>query len=65
MTCFELKQVVKKSGMKIKGLAEHIGVSAYTLGAYLNGKRGLSYSAKVLLYQKLNLDTGALLKHAS
>lgn len=65
MTCAEVKIEVEKSGLKIKHLAKQIGVSAYTLGAYLNGKRTLNLSAKILLFGKLNLDTSSLVKDAA
>lgn len=53
----QVNEAIKKSGLKKKWIAQQIGVSKDSLGAYLSGrKKTLSKSAMILLAHVLNLN---------
>jgi len=63
---FELiKSRIKESGFKIKFLAKEIGVKPNTLSLYINGRRGLGSSAKILLFALLKIDSTSIKEQAS
>jgi plasmid maintenance system antidote protein VapI len=61
----KVKQAIETQGLKIKDLAKEIGLHPNTLSSAINGNRALGESARILLFQKLNLSSEALSQRVS
>jgi transcriptional regulator with XRE-family HTH domain len=61
----KIRSVIKARGLKVKDLAQAIGVTPNTLSSALNGNRVLGKSALISLFRELNLDPETLKKNAS
>lgn len=51
----QIRDAINNQGLKVKFLAEKIGVTAGTLSSFLTGKRGLGGAAKKSLRRELGL----------
>ena len=60
-----IKEAIEAKGLKLKFVAESIGVSGSTLSAYLNRSRNLGKPATILLLQFLGISHQMLKKNAS
>jgi transcriptional regulator with XRE-family HTH domain len=61
----KLRSEIDSKGLKVKYLAEKIGVMPCTLSSFLTGKRGLGNAAFISLLRELNLTTKSVSKKAS
>lgn len=52
----KIKGVIKSKKLKVKDLAEVIGVTPNTLSSALNGNRALGKSARKILFKELNIE---------
>lgn len=60
----KIKGVIKAKKLRVKDVAEAIGVTPNTLSSALNGNRALGKSARISLFRELNMSE-ALMKKAS
>jgi len=52
----KIRKTIKARNLKVKDLAERIGVHPNTLSSAINGNRELGESARILLFRELNID---------
>ena len=60
-----IKSLIKKRKLKVKDVAEAIGLTPNTSSSALNGNRVLGKGARISLFRELNLKPESLLKKAS
>nr|BFD63145.1 hypothetical protein BdHM001_18260 [Bdellovibrio sp. HM001] len=55
----KIKSVIKAKKLKVKDLAEAIGVTPNTLSSALNGNRALGRSARKFLFRELEIEASS------
>lgn len=51
----KVRKAIKARNLKVKDLAEKIGIHPNSLSSAINGNRVLGESARILLFQELNM----------